>query len=87
MHTFIGLPGWLSGKEVLASAGDLGSILRWERSPGGENGNLIQYSCLENSMDREVWWALVHGVTKEAGHDLMQLSTHTHTHTLCIHNN
>ena len=78
MHTFIGLPRWLSGKEVLAHAGDSGSILRWERSPGGENGNLIQYSCLENSMDRGVWWASVHGLAKEVGHDLMQLSTRTH---------
>ena len=78
MHTFIGLPRWLSGKEVLAHAGDSGSILRWERSPGGENGNLIQYSCLDNSMDRGVWWASVHGVAKEVGHDLMQLSTRTH---------
>ena len=78
MHTFIGLPRWLSGIEVLANAGDSGSILRWERSPGGENGNLIQYSCLENSMDRGVWWASVHGVAKEVGHDLMQLSTRTH---------
>ena len=77
MHTFIGLPRWLSGKEVLANAGDSGSILRWERSPGGENGNLIQYSCLENSMDRGVWWASVHGLAKEVGHDLMQLSTRT----------
>ena len=77
MHTFIGLPRWLSGIEVLANAGDSGSILRWERSPGGENGNLIQYSCLENSMDRGVWWASVHGLAKEVGHDLMQLSTRT----------
>ena len=35
-----------------------------EDSPGGENGNPIQYSCLENSMDRGAWWATVHGVAK-----------------------
>ena len=34
------------------------------RSPGGGHGNLLQYSCLENSMDRGAWWAAVHGVTK-----------------------
>ena len=36
-------------------------------SPGGGNGNPLQYSCLENPMDREAWWATVHGVT--VGHD------------------
>ena len=36
-----------------------------ERSPGGGNGNSLQYSCLGNSMDRGAWWATVHGVTKE----------------------
>ena len=34
------------------------------RSPGGENGNPFQYSCLENSMDSRAWWSLVHGVAK-----------------------
>ena len=43
---------------------DTGSIPRLGRSPGGENGNLLQYSCLENSMDRGAWWGTVHGVTK-----------------------
>ena len=37
----------------------------WERSPGEGNGNLLQYSCLENSMDRGAWWATAHGVAKE----------------------
>ena len=39
--------------------------LGWGRSPGDENGNLLQFSSLENSMDRGAWWAIVHGVTKE----------------------
>ena len=39
--------------------------LGWGRSPGEENGNLLQFSSLENSMDRGAWWAIVHGVTKE----------------------
>ena len=39
--------------------------LGWEDSPGEGNGNPLQYSCLENPMDRGAWWATVHGVTKE----------------------
>ena len=43
---------------------DMGSIPGLGRFPEGENGNPLQYSCLENSMDREAWWPTVHGVTK-----------------------
>ena len=43
---------------------DMGSILGLERSPGGGHGNPLQYSCLENPMDRGAWWATVHGVAK-----------------------
>ena len=43
---------------------DTGSIPELGRSPGVRNGNPFQYSCLENSMDRGVWWAIVHGATK-----------------------
>ena len=55
------------GSEVKASAcnmGDLGSIPGSGRSPGEGNGNPLQYSCLENPMDKEAWWATVHGVAK-----------------------
>ena len=45
------------------NGGDPGSIPGSGRSPGG-NGNPLQYSCLENPMDRGVWWAVVHGVAK-----------------------
>ena len=45
-------------------AGDLGSIPGSERPPGEGNGNPLQYSCLENPMDREAWWATVHGFEK-----------------------
>ena len=45
-------------------AGDPGSIPGWGRSPGEGNGNPLQYSCLENSMDGGAWWATVHGVAK-----------------------
>ena len=44
--------------------GDAGSIPELGRSPGVGNGNPLQYSCLENSMDRGTWWATVHGITK-----------------------
>ena len=43
---------------------DVGLIPGWERSPGGGHGNPLQYSCLEDLMDRGVWWAIVHGVAK-----------------------
>jgi len=45
-------------------ARDVSWISRLGRSPGGGNGNPLQYSCLENSMDREAWWATVHEVTE-----------------------
>ena len=48
----------------LCNAEDPGSIPGSGRSPGEENGNSLQYSCLENSMDGGAWWATVHGVTK-----------------------
>ena len=46
-------------------SGDAGSIFGSGRSPGGGNGNPLQYFCLENSMDRGGWQATVHGVTKD----------------------
>ena len=57
-------PGGPDGKESTCNAGDLGSIPGLGRSPGGGHGNLLQYSCLENPMDRGAWWATVHGVAK-----------------------
>ena len=57
-------PGGSGGKESVCTVGDPGSIPRSGRSPGEGNGNPLQYSCLENSMDRGVWQATVHGVTK-----------------------
>ena len=65
---------WLSGKEVVCNA-DHGLIPGLERSPGsGEHGNPLQYSCLENSMDRGAWWAIAHGVTQSRTR-LKQLSS------------
>jgi len=54
-------------KNSPANAGDtrdVGSIPGLERSPGEGNGNLLQYSCLENPTDRGAWWATVHQITK-----------------------
>ena len=48
----------------MLSLGDLGSIPGLEDSPGGGHGNPLQYSCLENPMDREAWWVIVHIVKK-----------------------
>ena len=52
-------------KNLHANAGDMGLIPEMGRSPGGGNGNLLQYSCLKNSMDRGAWRATVHRVTEE----------------------
>ena len=57
-----GFPHSPVGKESAYNAGDLDSISGSGRSPGEENGNLLQYSCLENPMDRGARWAPVHGV-------------------------
>ena len=59
-----GFPGGLDGKESACNAEDPGLIPRLGRSPGEGNGYPLQYSCLENSMDGEAWWATIHGVSK-----------------------
>ena len=51
-------------KNLRANAGDPGLIPGSERSPGEGNGNPLQYSCLENPIDRGAWWATVRGVTE-----------------------
>ena len=57
-------PCSLKGKESACEAGDQGSIPELESSSGEGNGNPLQYSCLENSMDREAWQATVRGDAK-----------------------
>ena len=57
-----GFPGGSGSKESACNAGDQGSISGLGRSPGEGNGNPVQYSCVENSMDRGAWWARVYGV-------------------------
>ena len=61
-----GLPGGLNGEELACQARDAGLIPGSGRSPGGGHGNPLQYSCLENPMDKGAWRAAVHGVTKES---------------------
>ena len=58
------LPWWLRGKASAYNVEDLGSIPGLGRSPGEGNGNPLQYSCLENPMDRGARWATVHEVAK-----------------------
>ena len=65
----MGLPGGLDGKESACNAGDPGSIPGSGRSPGEGNGYPLQYSYLENSMDRGAWQATFHGVER-VGHDI-----------------
>ena len=60
----MGFPGGSVVKNLPASAGDRGSIPGMGRTPGGGNGNLLQYSYLKNPMAREDWPAKVHGVAK-----------------------
>ena len=63
-NCYLGLPGWLSGEESACNSGDSGLIPGLGRSSGGGHGNRLQYSCLENSMDRRAWRATVHGGRK-----------------------
>ena len=63
----MGFPGGAGGKEPACYGGnvrDMDSIPGLGRSPGGGHGNLLQYSCLENPMDRGAWWPTIHRVTK-----------------------
>ena len=60
----MGFPGGSVVKNPPTNAEDVGSIPGWGRSPGGGHGNPLQYSCLENPMDRGAWCATVHRVAK-----------------------
>ena len=70
LHFWKCFPHSSVGKESACNAGELGSILGSGRYPGEENGNPLQYSCLEIPMDRGAWWATVHGVAR-IGHRLV----------------
>ena len=77
-----GFPGDSAVKNLPAYAGDMGLIPGSGRSPGGVNGNPLQYSRLENPMDRRARQATVHGVTKELD-TLQQLKQQQ---TVCVYN-
>ena len=64
----MGFPGKSDGKESACNAGDPGSIPGLGRSPGEGNGNPLQDFCLENSMNRGLWWAISMG-SERAGSD------------------
>ena len=73
------LPGGSEGKAPASNAREPGLIPGSESSPGEGNGNLLQYSCLENPMDGGAWWATVHGVAKS----WTRLSELTSLHFIC----
>ena len=60
----VGFPGGTAIKKLSVNAGDMGLILGSGRFLGGGNGDPLQDSCLGNPMEREVWWAAVHGVAE-----------------------
>ena len=62
--SLVDFPSGSDGKASVYNAGDPGSIPGLGRSPGEGNGNSLQYSCLENTIDGGAWWATVHGVAK-----------------------
>ena len=72
--SYIDFPGGSDGKASAYNVGDLGSIPGSGRSSGEGNGNPLQYSCLENPMDRGAWLATVHGIVK----NWTRLSDFTH---------
>ena len=78
------LSQWLSGKETACNAGatgDLGTIPGLGRFPRGGHGNPLQYSFLENPLDREVWWAIVHGGHKKL--DTAEVTEHAYRALQC----
>ena len=78
-----GLPFSSNGKEPTCDAGDQGLIPGLGSSSGEGNGNPLQYSCLENSMDREAWRVQSMGSQKVRHDWVTNTHTHTHTHTRC----
>ena len=64
LNWLLGFPGGSDDEESTCNAGDQGLLPGSGRSPGGRHSNPLQYSCLENAMDRGAWWARVHGVAK-----------------------
>ena len=78
MRDKLGFPGGTVVNNLPGNTGDASLIPELGRSPGKENGNPLQYSCLENSMDRGAWWVIIHGVIK-------QVDTTEHKHERMRH--
>ena len=74
----MGFSGGSDGKESACNAGDTGVIPGSGISPREGNGNPLQYSCLENSMDRGAWWATVYGVAKSQTRMSIKLGIYFH---------
>ena len=74
LKVLMDFPGGSDGKESACNAGSLGSTPGLGRSPGGGHGNPLQYSGLENPMDRGAWQAIVHGVTESNMTEQLSLS-------------
>ena len=74
MEICMDFPGGLVVKNPPANAGSVGLIPGSGRPPGEGNGNPLQYSCLENPMEREAWWATVYGAAKSQTQLSMQHS-------------
>ena len=64
VNSIMGFPRGSDGEESACNAGDPGLIPGSGRSSGGGNGNPLQYSCLENPVGKEAWWAAVHEVAR-----------------------
>ena len=83
-HLLKCFPGGSDGKASVCNAGDPGLIPGLGTSPGEGNSSPLQYSCLENLMDRGAWWATVHWVTEsdmtERLHSLCLLDTNIYVH-------
>ena len=79
----MGFPGGPVVKNLPANAGDVGSVPGSGRSPGEENGNPLQYSCLGNPMDRGAWQTTVHGIAKESDMTL-RLNNYNYVLTMCF---
>ena len=89
---YLGFPGGSDGKESTCNLGDLGSIPGLGRSPGGRACNPLQYSCLENPMDRGAWRAIVQPMgSQRVRHDLVTKAQQvsmciiSNISTLCLH--
>ena len=83
LDVFIFLVQYVCGVPQCLSAGDAGSLPRSRRSPGGGHGNPLQYSCLENPMDKRAWWATIHRVAKSRT-QVKRLTTHCGFHHVAI---